>query len=58
MTASDCYKIGLETIPNQNYHFYTVLWLNEALNRLEPNAEPSFKLDILHNLATVHSRQS
>lgn len=58
MSASDCYSIGFETLRNPNHHFYTVLWLNEALNRLSADADPSFKLDILHNLATAHSRQS
>lgn len=42
---------------NKKHYTVTVSWLEEALNRLKSNSDPSIEIHILNNLATAHKNQ-
>jgi prolyl 4-hydroxylase len=49
MSSEDCFEIGRQSYINNNF-FYTILWMNEALNRLNMRSQLS-RADILEYLA-------
>jgi len=49
MNSDDCFEIGRQTYLNNDYH-HTILWMNEALDRLNNNSHMS-RADVLEYLA-------
>lgn len=56
MTAHDCFEIGRESFFYEDY-YYSLMWMTEALNRLNNNTDEISKVDILEYIAFCKYKQ-
>lgn len=57
MSVDDIFELGSQLIDSK-YCYYSILWLTEALNRIDANETDNlFKLEILDSLALAYETE-